>query len=70
MKSSSQLSWNLATARHNTHKKNQASFFRKGGTTMFPEERALLGDLQGKSRLHLQCNAGQTLCRWLVWAPR
>jgi 2-polyprenyl-3-methyl-5-hydroxy-6-metoxy-1,4-benzoquinol methylase len=59
MKSSSQLSWNLATVRHNAHKKNQASFFRKGGTTLFPEERALLGDLQGKSLLHLQCNAGQ-----------
>jgi SAM-dependent methyltransferase len=59
MKTSTQLSWNIATARHNAHKKNQASFFRKGGTTLFPEERNLLADVMGKSVLHLQCNAGQ-----------
>jgi len=53
------LSWNAATAAHNSHKVDQARFFRNGGTTLFPEELELLGDLQGKSLVHLQCNAGQ-----------
>lgn len=53
------LSWNAATVAHNSHKQDQARFFRQGGSTLFPEELALLGDLTGKSLLHLQCNAGQ-----------
>lgn len=51
--------WNLATEVHNSHKADQAGFLRRGGSTLFPEERALLGDLSGKRLLHLQCNAGQ-----------
>ncbi len=53
------VSWNLATEAHNSHKRDQASFFRAGGSTLFPDEIELLGDLQGKTLLHLQCNAGQ-----------
>jgi SAM-dependent methyltransferase len=53
------LSWNAATAAHNSHKGDQAAFFRDGGSTLFPEERELLGDLSGRSLVHLQCNAGQ-----------
>ncbi len=57
------LSWNAATAAHNSHKRDQAKFLRDGGTTLFPEEIELLGDLTGKSLVHLQCNAGQdSLC--------
>jgi SAM-dependent methyltransferase len=52
-------SWNEATRAHNSHKADQAKFFREGGNKLFPEEIALLGDLNGKSVLHLQCNAGQ-----------
>jgi SAM-dependent methyltransferase len=52
-------SWNAATDAHNSHKRDQAAFFRGGGSTLFPEEVELLGDLRGKSLLHLQCNAGQ-----------
>ncbi|WP_062475871.1 class I SAM-dependent methyltransferase [Variovorax boronicumulans] len=52
-------SWNAATVAHNSHKGDQAAFFRAGGSTLFPEESALLGDLNGLSVLHLQCNAGQ-----------
>lgn len=51
--------WNAATIAHNSHKADQAAFFRAGGTTLFPEELDLLGDLSGKRLLHLQCNAGQ-----------
>src|SRR6266851_1675404 len=53
------LSWNEATRAHNSHKRDQAKFFREGGNKLFPEETALLGDLYGKSLLHLQCNSGQ-----------
>jgi SAM-dependent methyltransferase len=52
-------SWNEATKAHNSHKADQARFFREGGNKLFPEEIELLGDLRGKSVLHLQCNAGQ-----------
>lgn len=53
------LSWNEATKAHNSHKADQAAFFRAGGNKLFAEEIELLGDLSGKSVLHLQCNAGQ-----------
>jgi SAM-dependent methyltransferase len=52
-------SWNEATRAHNSHKADQAGFFREGGNKLFPEEIALLGDLRGKSVVHLQCNSGQ-----------
>jgi SAM-dependent methyltransferase len=53
------LSWNAATRVHNAHKGDQAGFFRTGGTTLFPEEVELLGDVSGRKVVHLQCNAGQ-----------
>jgi len=53
------LSWNEATRAHNSHKADQAAFFREGGQKLGQPEVGLLGDLTGKSVLHLQCNAGQ-----------
>lgn len=53
------LSWNEGTKAHNSHKGDQATFFRSGGCTLFPEELALLGGISGKSLLHIQCNSGQ-----------
>jgi SAM-dependent methyltransferase len=53
------VAWNEATRAHNSHKADQARFLREGGSTLFPEELELLGDVSGKSLLHLQCNAGQ-----------
>lgn len=53
------LSWNAATVAHNSHKGDQAAFFRANGSTLFPEETTLLGDVKGLALLHLQCNAGQ-----------
>lgn len=52
-------SWNAITPVHNSHKKDQAAFLRGGGSTLFPEERDLLGDASGKRVVHLQCNCGQ-----------
>lgn len=55
--------WNAATVAHNSHKADQAMFLRDGGTTLFPEELELLGDVSGHDLVHLQCNAGQdSLC--------
>jgi SAM-dependent methyltransferase len=52
-------SWNAATAAHNSHKRDQAGHLRRGGTTLFPEEVELLGDIAGQRLVHLQCNCGQ-----------
>jgi SAM-dependent methyltransferase len=53
------LSWNAATIAHNSHKGDQAAFFRNGGNKLKDEEIALLGDIRGLSVVHLQCNSGQ-----------
>ncbi|MBA4013276.1 MAG: SAM-dependent methyltransferase [Phenylobacterium sp.] len=53
------LSWNEATRAHNSHKGDQAAYFRAGGSTLYPEELDMLGDIAGRSLLHLQCNSGQ-----------
>lgn len=53
------VSWNAATEAHNSHKADQAAYLRGGGSTLYPEEIELLGDVGGKSLVHLQCNAGQ-----------
>ena len=52
------LSWNAAVGAHESHRGDLARFLREGGSTLFPEERALLGDLDGKNIAHLQCNSG------------
>lgn len=52
-------SWNAATEAHNSHKADQAAFFREGGSTLYPDEVELLGDIKGKTLVHLQCNSGQ-----------
>jgi SAM-dependent methyltransferase len=52
-------SWNAVTPAHNRHKRAQAEFLRDGGTTLFPDEVELLGDVAGKRLVHLQCNCGQ-----------
>lgn len=52
-------SWNAATEAHRSHRGDEVAFFRAGGSTLFPEERALLGEVAGLSLLHLQCNTGR-----------
>jgi SAM-dependent methyltransferase len=52
-------SWNAVTPAHNSHKRDQAAFLREGGSTLFPDEIELAGDVSGKRFLHLQCNCGQ-----------
>ena len=52
-------SWNAVAAAHNSHKRDQGEFLATGGSTLFPDERELLGDVAGKRIAHLQCNCGQ-----------
>jgi len=52
-------SWNAVVPTHESHRAGQAAFLAAGGLTVFPEERRLLGELSGRSLLHLLCNAGQ-----------
>lgn len=52
-------SWNEAVVAHNSHKVDQHLFFRNKGSTLFREEKDLLGNLLGLKVCHLQCNAGQ-----------
>lgn len=51
-------SWNAAVAAHESHRTGLASFLREGGSTLFPEEMELLGDVKDKNIAHLMCNAG------------
>ncbi len=51
-------SWNAVVGAHDSHRGDLAGFLRAGGSTLFPEERRLLGDLSGASVAHLQCNSG------------
>ncbi len=47
------VSWNAATVALNSHKGDQAAFFRQGGSTLYSEEVELLGDARGLSIVHL-----------------
>ena len=53
------VSWNAATEAHNSHKGDQAAYYRQGGNQLHPEELELLGDVAGLRVVHLQCNSGQ-----------
>ena len=58
LREQNRLSWNAVVGAHGSHRRDLAGFLREGGSTLFPEERALLGDLDGRTLLHLQCNSG------------
>jgi SAM-dependent methyltransferase len=57
LREQNRLSWNAVVGAHDSHRGDLARFLQKG-STLFPEERALLGDLAGKTLAHLQCNSG------------
>jgi SAM-dependent methyltransferase len=58
LREQNRLSWNAVVGAHESHRGDLVGFLRAGGTTLFPEELELLGDLAGKTLAHLQCNAG------------
>lgn len=51
-------SWNAVVGAHDSHRGNLADFLRSGGSTLFPEELGLLGDVYGRTLAHLMCNSG------------
>ena len=51
-------SWNAVVPAHEGHRGDLAGFLKAGGSTLFPNEVGLLGELAGKTLAHLQCNAG------------
>jgi SAM-dependent methyltransferase len=58
LREQNRLSWNRVVGAHDSHRGDLAGFLRGGGSTLFPEEIDLLGDLEGKTLVHLQCNSG------------
>lgn len=52
-------SWNDATAQHHTHKPDLIERYKDGYNNLHNDDIDLLGDVQGKSLVHLQCNDGQ-----------
>jgi SAM-dependent methyltransferase len=59
LREANRLSWNAATQAHNSHKGDQARYFREGGSTLRSEELGLLGEVAGLRVVHLLCNYGQ-----------
>ena len=58
LREQNRLSWNAVVDAHESHRGNLPAFLRSGGSTLFPEELSLLGGLEGKRLVHLQCNSG------------
>jgi SAM-dependent methyltransferase len=58
LREQNRLSWNRVVGAHDSHRGDLVGFLREGGSTLFPEELELLGDLEGKTLAHLQCNSG------------
>src|SRR5690242_11812166 len=58
--------WNAWTQRHldSAHHQDVATF-RAGGLTLRSIEREALGDVRGRSLLHLQCNMGSDTLSWV-----
>ena len=52
-------SWDAVVPAHASHHHDVPAFLRAGGSSLFAEERTLLGDVQGKSLVHLMCKIGR-----------
>ncbi|MFN5059365.1 MAG: class I SAM-dependent methyltransferase [Chloroflexota bacterium] len=53
-----QRSWDAVVPAHVSHHRDVPGFLRRGGSSLFPEELTLLGDIRGVQLVHLMCNAG------------
>lgn len=56
--------WNECVPVHERSPGYRLEEFRKGGVTLFPIERDEVGDIRGKSLLHLQCHFGLGTLSW------
>jgi 2-polyprenyl-3-methyl-5-hydroxy-6-metoxy-1,4-benzoquinol methylase len=51
--------WNTVATQRSVRLAEYVRFFRDGGSTLYPEELSLLGDVQGETLVHLQCHDGR-----------
>jgi SAM-dependent methyltransferase len=58
LREQNRASWNAVVGAHDSHRGGLSRFLGEGGSTLFQEERDLLGELEGRSLVHLQCNSG------------
>jgi 2-polyprenyl-3-methyl-5-hydroxy-6-metoxy-1,4-benzoquinol methylase len=58
LREQNRVSWNAVVGAHDSHRGDLVRFFSEGGSTLFQEERDLLGYLEGRSLVHLQCSSG------------
>src|SRR5918998_2693438 len=58
LREQNRLSWDAVVGAQDSHRGDLSRLFREGGSTLFREERDLLGELEGRSLVHLQCNSG------------
>jgi SAM-dependent methyltransferase len=58
LREQNRVSWNAIVGAHDSHRGDLSRFFSEGGSTLFQEELDLLGELEGRSLVHLQCNSG------------
>lgn len=56
--------WNKKVGIHAQSKMYKMSAFKSGETSLMPYELKALGDVSGKSLLHLQCHFGQDTLSW------
>ncbi len=56
--------WNLRTEVHKTSEFYDVESWKNGKTSLTPIELREVGDVQGKSLLHLQCHFGQDTLSW------
>ncbi|WP_163570525.1 class I SAM-dependent methyltransferase [Fodinicola feengrottensis] len=59
-----QHAWNLRTAAHLESDFYDVASFKAGGSSLRPLELAELGDVRGKSLLHLMCHFGMDTLSW------
>jgi SAM-dependent methyltransferase len=71
MHESNRSAWDEAAERYERWLEESVAEISSGGSNLFPEEQALIGDLRGRCRraIHLQCAAGRdTLALWRLGA--
>ena len=71
MHDANRRAWDEAAERYEAWFDEAVALIRAGGSNLFPEEHALIGDLRGRCRraIHLQCAGGRdTLSLWNLGA--
>ena len=62
--------WNEKTKHHVGSDFYDMEGFLAGKTSLKETELALLGDVKGKSILHLHATSGRIVCHWRAWVQR